>query len=29
MPILLMYAAMWGAIFGMFSQQTERNAEDA
>jgi hypothetical protein len=29
MPILLMYAAMWGAIFGMFSQRIERNAEDA
>jgi hypothetical protein len=28
MPIM-MFAAMWGAIFGMFSQTTERNAEDA
>ena len=27
MPIL-MFAAMWGVIFGMFSQPTERDAED-
>jgi hypothetical protein len=26
---ILMFAAMWGAIFGMFSHLTERNAEDA
>ena len=28
MPIL-MFAAMWGAIFGIFSPPTERDAEDA
>ena len=27
MPIM-MFAAMWGVIFGMFSQRTERDAED-
>jgi hypothetical protein len=26
---ILMFAAMWGAIFGMFSHLTEGNAEDA
>ena len=26
-PIMI-FAAMWGVIFGMFSQQTERDAED-